>query len=111
MERLWAEVRKRGTGAEEGEDTEAGVVVEEEVVMVDTILTSMRSLRASKRSLLAPLTRQGEEEYFISPVAVGVQFPNRLLGCPGVVLSELLGDSPKRNLFSRRPHLTLNVSI
>ena len=100
----------RGTEAEVGEDTEAGVAVEE-VVIVDTILTSMRSLRANKRSLLAPLTRQGEEEYIILQVARSVQFSNPILGCPGVVLSELLGDSPKRNLFSRRPHLTLNVSI
>ena len=101
----------RGTGAEVGEDTEAGVAVEEVVVMVHTILTSMRSLRASKRSPPAPLTRQGEEECCISPVAVGVQFSNPLLGCPGVVLREPLGDSPERNLFSRRPHLKLNVSI
>ena len=81
---LWAEARMRGTGAEVGEDTEAVVAVEE-VVMVDIILTSMRSLRASRRSPPAPLTRQGEEEYFISPLVVGVQFSNPLLSCPGVV--------------------------
>ena len=74
----------KDTGAEEGEDTEAVVAVEE-VAMVDIISTSMRSLRASRRSPPAPLTRQGVEEYFISPVAVGVQFSNPLLGCPVVV--------------------------